>query len=241
MLGLTTAQGVILAIGGAIFVAVALAALSVRGRMRAERPDVPRAMRPGPSDPDLETPLLQKLQGWGVVLITFFVIWVPLVWLQEPSANEQQEGDLKRLAIERGRAAVELYSEENQLGVGCVRCHGPELRGTKVIIGGNVISTPDLTTVCGGTNTQHALIKSLTDIRDTIEQGRGNMPSWSIKYKGALDDQQIEDLIQYLISINEKNVPFDQNVCVNPAAASAAATPTPTATAAASPTASPSA
>jgi len=138
MLALTTAQGVILAVGGAIFVAVAIGALSIRGRMRAERPDVPRAMRPGPSDPDLETPLLNRLQGWGVVLVTFFVIWIPLVWLQEPSINQEQEGDIKGLAIERGRAAVELFGEENQLGVGCVRCHGPELRGSKIIAGGLV-------------------------------------------------------------------------------------------------------
>jgi len=231
MLALTTAQGVILAVGGAIFVAVAIGALSIRGRMRAERPDVPRAMRPGPSDPDLETPLLNRLQGWGVVLVTFFVIWIPLVWLQEPSINQEQEGDIKGLAIERGRAAVELFGEENQLGVGCVRCHGPELRGSKIIAGGLVYTTPNLTNVCGGPNTGHAAIKSLADLRSTIEQGRPGtpMPSWSIKYQGALHDQQIEDIVQYLIRVNEENVPFDQNVCVNKEAAEAAATPSPSA------------
>ena len=31
-------------------------------------------MKPGPSDPALETPLLQKLQGWGVAFVLFFVI-----------------------------------------------------------------------------------------------------------------------------------------------------------------------
>lgn len=228
MLALTTAQGVILAVGGAIFVAVSAAALTLRGTMRAERPDVPRAMRPGPSDPDLETPLLNRLQGWGVVLVTFFVIWVPLVWLQEPSVNQEQEADIKEQAIERGRAAVELFSEENQLGVGCVRCHGQELRGSKILVGGNVYTTPNLTNVCGGPNTGHATIESLDDVRTTIEQGRPGtpMPSWSIKYQGALDDQQIDDIIQYLIHVNEQNVPFDQNVCINPEAAAASPSPT---------------
>ena len=50
-------------------------------------------MRPGPSDPDLETPLLQKLQGWGVVLVLFFVIWVPAVWLLEPGTDLDQKED----------------------------------------------------------------------------------------------------------------------------------------------------
>ena len=76
MLGLSQAQGIILAVGGAIFVAIAGGVLILRGRQRREA-DIPNAMRPGPSDPDLETPLLQKLQGWGVVLVLFFVIWVP--------------------------------------------------------------------------------------------------------------------------------------------------------------------
>lgn len=244
MLGLTTAQGVILAVGGVVFVAVAIGSLALRTRARGERPDIPRAMRPGPSDPDLETPLLQRLQGWGVVLIAFFVIWMPLVWLQEPSANQEQEAELRELAIERGRSAVELYTEANQLGVGCTRCHGPELRGTKIIAGGQVYSTPDLTNVCGGPSAGHATIKSLADLRAVIEQGRPGtpMPSWSIKYAGSLHDQRIEDIIQYLIHINEENVPFADNVCVNPAAATAAASPEATASpeAAPSPTESPS-
>jgi hypothetical protein len=50
MLGLSQAQGIILAVGGAIFVAIAGAILVLRGRARQEA-DIPNAMRPGPSDP----------------------------------------------------------------------------------------------------------------------------------------------------------------------------------------------
>ena len=128
MLGLSQAQGIILAVGGAIFVAIAGAVLVLRGRARQEA-DIPNAMRPGPSDPDLETPLLQKLQGWGVVLVLFFVIWMPAVWLLEPEQNLDQDQDLIDDAIARGAAAVELFTEENQGGVGCVQCHGPTLEG----------------------------------------------------------------------------------------------------------------
>jgi mono/diheme cytochrome c family protein len=134
---------------------------------------------------------------------------------------------------------VQLFSEENQAGVGCVRCHGPELRGGIILNGAlpdgspKYAYPPNLTTVCGGPNTNHALILSLDDIYTTIEQGRidAGMPSWSIKYAGALDDQQIEDIVQYLVYINAKNVPFAQNVCLNKDAADAAASPSASASA----------
>ena len=218
MLGLSQAQGIILAVGGAIFIAIAGGILVLRGRHREEA-DIPNAMRPGPSDPDLETPLLQKLQGWGVLLILFFVIWVPAVWLFEPDRNLEQEQLLSQAAIDRGAHAVQVFTEENQGGVGCVNCHGPTLQGS-VILNTQTqtpIQTPNLTTVCGGPFTGHPLIYGLHDIQTTIEQGRGVMPSWSIRYAGALGDQQINDIINYLVSI-QKDVPDSENVCTNPEA-----------------------
>jgi hypothetical protein len=227
MLGLTQAQGIILAIGGAIFVAIAGAVLFLRGRRAgaAEAPEIPSGMRPGPSDADLETPLLQKLQGWGVLLIVFFVIWLPGTWLFEPNVNLGQERDLLHDSIQRGSLAVELFTEENQSGVGCVQCHGPELQGSVIMdtTTQTPIPTPNLTTVCGGPYAGHPLIYTLRDVYTTIEQGRALMPSWSIRFEGALGDQQINDIVNYIVSIqDEEQVPFEQNVCTNPEATTAA-------------------
>jgi mono/diheme cytochrome c family protein len=49
---------------------------------------------------------------------------------------------------------------------------------------------------------------------DTIANGRENtdMPSWSVRAKGAMDDQQINDIINYLLSIQV--VPTDKNICL---------------------------
>jgi cytochrome c553 len=225
MLALTQAQGIILVVGGGIFVLIAGGVLVLRGRRAVARPDIPIAMRPGPSDADLETPLLNKLQGWGVLLVVFFVIWVPMTWLFEPDRNLSQEQALLTEAIDRGEADVRLFSEENQGGVGCARCHGPELQGSRIIdtTTGAVIPTPNLTTVCGGPWTGHAKIYSLKDIYATIEQGRGIMPSWSIRFAGALDDQQINDIVNYIVSIQDTTqVTPEHNVCVNPDATKAA-------------------
>jgi mono/diheme cytochrome c family protein len=72
--------------------------------------------------------------------------------------------------------------------------------------------------VCGGAAYGHPLIKSLNDVINTIAQGRDgtDMPSWSVQYKGAMDDQQINDLVNYLLSVQVE--PKAKNVCLPPGA-----------------------
>jgi mono/diheme cytochrome c family protein len=215
MLALTTAAGIGLAIAGALITVAAVAGLALRQRTRETGPDIPDALKPGPSDAALETPLLQKLQGWSVVMLAFFVIWIPATWIFEPSTNLNQDDELKALALDRGSRAVQLFSEENQLGVGCVRCHGPDLTGGIIQAGTTFAFPPNLTTVCGGPSTGHAAIYSTEDIYQVISEGRNQMPSWSIRFEGALDDQQINDIVVYLVDLSSKNVPFEDNVCLN--------------------------
>ena len=217
---------------GAILVFAAVVVLVARGRTREAGPDIPDAMKPGPSDAALETPLLTKLQGWSVILVAFLAVWMPLTFLREPSVNETQDIELRQLAADRGAETILYFSEENQFGVGCIRCHGPELRGMVIASGANpdgsvrFVTSANLTTVCGSVFTGHNQIFSVEDIRHTIEIGRATagMPSWSIRFQGALDDQQIDDLVTHIVEINHDNVPFEQNVCENLDAEKAAIT-----------------
>ena len=228
MLALSTTAGIGLLIAGALITVAAIAGLALRQRTRETGPDIPDALRPGPSDAALETPLLQKLQGWSVVMLAFFVLWIPATWIFEPSTNLNQEHELKELAIDRGERSVLLFSEENQLGVGCVRCHGPDLTGGIIQTGATYAFPPDLTTICGGPSAGHAAIYSIDDIYQVISEGRNAMPSWSIRFEGALDDQQINDIVVYLVDLSSENVSPEENVCVNEeASAKALASPGP--------------
>ncbi len=228
MLALSTTAGIALAIAGGLIAAAAVAGLALRQRTRETGPDIPEALRPGPSDAALETPLLQKLQGWSVVMLAFFVVWIPVTWIFEPSTNLNQEHELKEMAVDRGSRSVLPFSEENQLGVGCVRCHGPELTGGIIATGNSFAFPPNLTNVCGGPNTGHPAIYSTADIYQVIAEGRGQMPSWSIRFEGALDDQQINDIVLYLVELSSENVAPEDNVCLNEdASAAALATPGP--------------
>jgi mono/diheme cytochrome c family protein len=217
MLALSTTGGIVLAAAGALIALAAIGGLWLRSRTREAGPDIPEAMQPGPSDAALETPLLQKLQGWSVVMLAFFVIWVPATWIFEPSTNLNQEHELTELAVSRGARSVLPFSEENQLGVGCVRCHGPDLSGGIVQAGDTFAFPPDLTNVCAGPfgTPPHPAIYSIDDIYQVIAEGRNVMPSWSIREEGALDDQQINDIVVYLVEISSENVPFEDNVCIN--------------------------
>jgi cytochrome c553 len=225
------------------FVAVLARAGTARRRPRGA-PDIPPAMQPGPSDADLEKPRLEKLQGWGLGLIVFMALWIPGVWLLEPSTNQKQESGLLTESVERGYHSVLPFSEENQLGVGCVRCHGeePMLGGGVNLFNARRIQVPRLNDVCGGPNTGHGISNSV-DLYDVISQGRPDtdMPSWSVRFAGALDDQQIQDVVQFIIALNSAQpreaggpavlelangevienpnpVPVEQNVCINPEA-----------------------
>ncbi|MBI4259557.1 MAG: c-type cytochrome [Actinobacteria bacterium] len=211
-LALSPTSAIMLALGGVALLVAGVAALIYSRRRPPDVPDIPPAMQPGPSDADLEKPALERLQGWGVLLVVFFVIWLPLVWLLEPGTNVEDERELIEQSVERGERAIELFSEENPGGVGCVQCHGPGLAGGQNLFQGNVVPVPSLTNVCARLTQDQ--------IRQTIEEGRPNtdMPSWSIRLAGSLNNQQIDEIMAYIVAINLDNVPAEQNKCLDPEA-----------------------
>jgi len=223
---LTTGQIIaFLAIAIVVPLSAGFIAYWAKGRIRPRgAPDIPPAMQPGPSDGDLEKSRLEKLQGWSVAFVVLFAVLLPLVWLKEPGNNESQTKSLLEQSIERGAQTVQLFSEENQLGVGCVRCHGdnPVLGGGTNIYNGVLVHPPPLNTVCAGPNVPvHSAIHNIDDVRQTIMRGRPgtDMPSWSVRFQGAMDDQQIQDLLNYIVSIqSDGGVKPSENVCINPKA-----------------------
>jgi mono/diheme cytochrome c family protein len=214
-----SAGGAIL-IGGASAIVVLLiagAAMSAQRRpRRGGGPDIPPGMRPGPSDTDLEKPVLEKLLGWGLVTVLVMALWVPGVFLHENVANKEDTQTLEEQSVERGHLTTLPGTEQNQLGFNCERCHGKDLHGGQNIYNSNLVTVPNLQTVCGGTAFGHPQIHGLDDVINTIAQGRPgtDMPSWSVRFAGAMDDQQINDLVNYILSIQK--VPDAKNVCLNP-------------------------
>jgi mono/diheme cytochrome c family protein len=217
---LSTTKAVLLGVATGVVLVVIAIAVATGARRPRRRPelDIPKGMRPGPSDPDLEKPLLERHIAWGLVFVIAMAILVPVVWLQEPQNNKKDTEVELAQSVERGRLTTLPGGEQNQIGFNCVRCHGAGLRGGRNFFNGSFVTVPNLTTVCGGAAYNHPLIKSLSDVINTIAQGRDgtDMPSWSVQFKGAMDDQQINDLVNYLLSIQVE--PKSKNICLPPGA-----------------------
>jgi mono/diheme cytochrome c family protein len=234
-LALSGAATIALVLG--IMVALAfvggLVALALRGRAR-RAPDIPPGMKPGPSDDILERRQLERIMAWGVVFTLVFALNVAAIWLFEPATNVDDEIELIARSTERGERWFEVTSEENPTGFGCARCHGEAGQGGQVIpftneAGEQVeVQPPPLNTVC-----DHLSIEGDPGIRETIEEGRPGtpMPSWSVRFAGPMNDQQISDLINYLVEINIETVGTgEENLCLNPPTDTETAEDTPTGT-----------
>lgn len=215
---ISAGKAILIGIGSgiAVILVVGASVAAVRRPRTGAGPDIPPSMRPGPSDPDLEKPVLEKLYASALILIVIMAVWIPGVFLRENVTNADDLKVLKEQSIERGYLTTLPGSEANQIGFNCQRCHGVGLGGGRNVFNGDIVPVPNLQTVCGGEKTGHALIKGLSDVITTIAQGRAStdMPSWSVRYAGAMDDQQINDLVNYILSIQK--VPAKENVCVNP-------------------------
>lgn len=226
LLGISAIQAILVGVVSAVVVLIAggAALAALRRPRRTPELDIPKGMQPGPSDPDLERPLLERALIWGVILVVLVALWVPVVWLIEPTTNADDTRGLLEESIERGRLSTLPGTEENQLGFNCERCHGPGLTGGQNVYNNRLVPVPNLETVCERL--------TVDQIVTTISEGRQgtDMPSWSVRFAGAMDDQQINDLLNYVLSI--QTIPDDSNICINP--------PQPGATPSATPSASPS-
>jgi mono/diheme cytochrome c family protein len=238
-LALSTAATVALISGVVIGLAFVAGLIVMAARRRGARgPDIPSGMRPGPADEVLEQHHIDRTMARGVAFMLLIAPWLAVIWLGEPGQNVDDETELAARSVERGEMWYQISTEENPTGFGCARCHGAEAQGGTVpftTADGQFIPeypVPALRDVCGGAATGHPLITSLEDIRTTIMEGREGtpMPSWSIRFAGPMNDQQILDLISYLAEINEENVPEEQNLCTNPQATAATPEPGPTVT-----------
>ncbi|HLF69582.1 MAG TPA: c-type cytochrome [Actinomycetota bacterium] len=195
------------------FLAIAIAVLTRRGPRGAER--VAPALRPGPSDDVLEDERLTKTMRWGVVIVLFFAIFLPIYWFAEPGRMDAKTKAFEEESISRGKAYYALRvdqetGEENHEGVECARCHGSEAQGGETQFldpnSGQVrnVKVPSLFDVFARYETAPPGFKDARAfILETIERGRPGtaMPTWGNENGGPLTEQQIDDIINYLYAI----------------------------------------
>jgi mono/diheme cytochrome c family protein len=199
--GNTAASGIGWAIAVLLIAGFALAlAINVR-RGRAEvgsEIELAPNRKPYLTDEELEGKKLDRTLGAGLVLLAMVSITVPLYWLYEPA---RQEGAIKRFEEESIGYGSEIYTTKAR----CADCHGPAgvggVKETPLLnANGQFLAqvkwqAPALNTVL------YRFTKE--EVKFILNYGRpfSPMPAWGAPGGGPLTDQQLDDTITYLESI----------------------------------------
>lgn len=183
-----------------VIVIVALGSLAWLGFLfsssmgRGAGEEIPPNFRPYFTDAELESRRLDRVLAVALTLATFLAISLPIYYLGEARRHSAFAQGFSDEAVERGR---HIFEEEFQ----CVNCHGP---------GGTGGSAPFVEERSGIQTTWAA--PSLNDVfyrydedevRYWIVFGRANtpMPAWGLEGGGPMNDQQVEEVLAYLRSI----------------------------------------
>jgi mono/diheme cytochrome c family protein len=186
-------------------------------RRGSGRPSIPVGFRPAPSDDELETTVLERWQGWGLLLTLFLALLLPLyVVFYEPARIKNAALEMRRESIERGAKHFALSTEANSTGFGCAQCHGSDAAGGFARNFRAPGSAKDAKPVDVPAPNLREVFKRQLELKktpkeayrfvyQTIVQGRPGtpMPAWGLAYSGPLNDQQIDDIVNYLISVQD--------------------------------------
>lgn len=194
-------QGLVLVIliptAALLLIGLIIAIFTARGRAAAT--GIPPSRRPGPTDEALEGRVLERYQAWGLVLTAFLALFLPFLYIREPArmdAAREQELELSR---ERGQHTFQEF---------CATCHGENATGGVVKRWKNPddpeaepvdFPAPDLTRIY-----ERHQGERVADVAwNTIQEGRPGtpMPAWGVRHNGAMNDEQITNLVNYLLSI----------------------------------------
>ena len=164
-------------------------------------------------DEAMEGPRLTKFLWWAFATLAVTAVALPVYWLREPyrqrgAGLDRGTAYFEHKAIERGRAAFQSSPGNpptpHEPHYGCENCHGGEGVGGEAIYTISDPANPDapprqvkwqapaLDTVM--------LRYRREEVRNILVYGRAGtpMPGWGVEGGGALTDQQIDELLDYL-------------------------------------------
>jgi mono/diheme cytochrome c family protein len=194
---------------GAFAVAFFLVGPGKKAKGDKRKGDVPLAMRPYHSDAELETTGLERAMAWGVALAMFSGVFLAVYWIIEPDRINDKVDEFYDTNAEIGRL---------EFNGACASCHGENAQGGFAPHPDPAIDAPWPAPTLNNIAARYedsALLKTTT-IRDfmvqTLMRGRPGtpMPAWSTAFSGAMNDAQIESIVDYLLSIQTGIVPEAQ-------------------------------
>lgn len=179
--------------------------------------------KPYYDDEGLEGPRLTRYLWWAFALLAISAVGLPIYWVREPF--RQQGGGLDRgtayfeeEAVKRGEWYFQASPGDpptpREPHYGCENCHGKKGVGGVAAFTLTDPANPDalpqqVQWAAPALNTVMLRFRP-EEVRTILVYGRAGtpMPPWGIEGGGALNDQQIDDLIAYLdhIKLDPKEV-----------------------------------
>ena len=151
-------------------------------------------------DETLEGPKLDRALTWGLVTLFVLAVGLPLYWVMEPGRQENAAGDFGRKFRERGEAMF-AAAGENAQALNCAGCHGGLDGG---VVPDFVFTQPDGTVEVVdwlAPQLETVLLRySREEVRFILVYGRPGtpMPAWGVDGGGPLNDQQVQNLVDFL-------------------------------------------
>lgn len=215
----------------AIIVSVAIVAffaflvITALGGPRTRKGEVPSGFRPGPSDADLERRVLDKWVAYSMVSTVFMAVFLPVYWLREPTRISLKETQFLRESIARGEEIFGPSSPDSLRALGCAECHGigavggqrtftitDRLTGKPKTV--DYAEPPLRLAIARYTAAGRSVDEVKQLLRDAIERGRPGtpMPTWALQFGGPLNSQAIDDIMNYLLSIQVPTTPLSGSI-----------------------------
>lgn len=150
-------------------------------------------LAPGLTNAEIETKRLETGQKAAIAFSAFLAISLPLYFLGEIDRQEAFVEEFADDSVERGAHIVEEFA--------CFSCHGPEGVGGSAQF---VEPRSRVTVSWEAPSLNDVLLRYDEDeVNFWVTYGRGNtpMPAWGVPGGGPLNEAQVEDVVNYLKTI----------------------------------------
>jgi len=161
---------------------------------RALQEGLPTNFSRGDPDSVLEGSRLVKAQIWTFVSLFIITGFLVVYFVVEPFREASYTKKFLAASESRGEIEYRPNSAEGQSGANCAQCHGPNGEG------GFAATDPEWP--APPLNNIYARYTA-EEITRIVTMGRPGtpMPSWGIEFGGPLNDQKIEDIVNFVQSL----------------------------------------
>jgi mono/diheme cytochrome c family protein len=177
-------------------------------------------------DDELESNRLDRALLFSLVMLVVIAVGLPLYWLTIPARQKGAQFGFDKRSAQRGELLF-ASAKDTRTGLhfGCADCHGakgvggsakffisdtahPEIPPHQVAWTAPPLNSVLLRFSSATTSDPNANVGTAADaVRTIIVYGRAGtpMPAWGLAGGGPMDDQQINDIVQYLGTIQLSN------------------------------------